>query len=146
MTTDVIITIFNKEPISQPWYWNPHAGQQLHKTRHHCEPPKWKWDFGTGKTPAESFLVHCSFSASELNGADGRLSILLASGRLRNSFKLNCALSPAVTFKTYKWFYCTTDWLFLPFLWLAITICWQSPPQRLLPWNDFRFSGSGRRM
>lgn len=56
MITNIVIAIFNKDPISQPWYWYPHAGQQLHKTRHHCPPPKWKWNFGTGKMPTESFL------------------------------------------------------------------------------------------
>lgn len=38
--TVCMLTIFNKEPISQPWYWYPHVGQQLYKTRYHCPPPK----------------------------------------------------------------------------------------------------------
>lgn len=58
MITSLVVTVFNKALISQPWYWYPHAGQQLHKTRYHCPPPKWKWNFGTGKTPAESFLSY----------------------------------------------------------------------------------------
>lgn len=56
LTVSVVATALNKAPISEPWNWNPHAGQQLHQARYHCPPPKWKWNSGTGELPTGFFL------------------------------------------------------------------------------------------